>query len=64
VEDWVYGDICPLVDTLDGTPLLIGKSLGTNAARLAAERDLPAIWLTPVLTAPWIPAAIARATAP
>jgi pimeloyl-ACP methyl ester carboxylesterase len=47
-----------------GTPLLIGKSLGTNAASLAADRSLPAVWLTPVLTMPWVAAGLARATAP
>jgi pimeloyl-ACP methyl ester carboxylesterase len=45
-------------------PLLIAKSLGTNAAALAAERRLPAVWLTPVLTAPWVASALGRATAP
>jgi pimeloyl-ACP methyl ester carboxylesterase len=47
-----------------GTPLLIGKSLGTNAASLAADRSLPAVWLTPVLTMPWVAAGLERATAP
>ena len=64
VEDWVRAQATPLLDGLAGPPLLIGKSLGTNAAALAAERDLPAVWLTPVLTVPWIPAALHRATAP
>src|SRR5690348_13537341 len=30
-------------------PLIIAKSLGTYAATFAAERELPAIWLTPLL---------------
>ena len=30
-------------------PVLVAKSLGTHAATLAAERQLPAIWLTPLL---------------
>ena len=47
-----------------GHPLLIAKSLGTNAAMVAAERRLPAVWLTPILTVPWIPAALRRATTP
>jgi hypothetical protein len=47
-----------------GTPLLIGKSLGTMAASLAADRSLPAVWLTPVLTVPWVIAGLERATAP
>ena len=64
IEPWVRDEITPLLDTVGGTPLLIAKSLGTNAATLAAERALPAVWLTPVFTTPWIPAALSRATAP
>jgi len=44
--------------------LLIGKSLGTHAAVLAAELELPAIWLTPVLTSDWVVSALRRSTAP
>jgi hypothetical protein len=32
------------------TPLLIGKSLGSLAAPVAAGRGLPAVWLTLLLT--------------
>jgi hypothetical protein len=64
VEGWVYGEVTPLLGALGGRPLLIAKSLGTNAAALAAERSLPAVWLTPLLTLPWVSAALARATAP
>ena len=64
IEPWVSDQITPLLDAVGGTPLLIGKSLGTNAAALAAERSLPAVWLTPVLNTPWTTAALARATAP
>lgn len=63
-EDWVHDDVRPVLDALGGRPLLIGKSLGTYAAGSAAERSLPAVWLTPVLTVPWVPAALGRATAP
>ncbi|GIM94892.1 alpha/beta hydrolase [Paractinoplanes toevensis] len=62
--DWVRAEVTPLLDKLGGRPLLIGKSLGTNAAALAAERDLPAIWLTPLLNLPHVVAALGRATAP
>lgn len=31
-------------------PVLVGKSLGTYAAELAAERSLPAVWYTPLLS--------------
>jgi hypothetical protein len=61
---WVLGQVTPLVDKIGGRPLLIGKSLGGNAAWLAAERDLPAVWLTPVLKAPPMVTALGRATAP
>jgi hypothetical protein len=64
VEGWVCGELVPLLDGLGGSPLLMAKSLGTNAAALAAERSLPAVWLTPVLTVPWMAAALGRATAP
>jgi pimeloyl-ACP methyl ester carboxylesterase len=64
VESWVRGELTPLLDGVGGRPLLIGKSLGTNAALFAAERSLPAVWLTPLLTAPWVVAALGRATAP
>ena len=45
-------------------PVLIGKSLGSFAAVLTAERQLPAIWLTPLLTEPAIAEAITAGTAP
>ncbi|AGL19564.1 hypothetical protein [Actinoplanes sp. N902-109] len=45
-------------------PVLIAKSLGTYAAALAADRALPAIWLTPLLTRPDVTAAITRNPAP
>jgi hypothetical protein len=62
--DWVRDQITPLLDTVGGHPLLIAKSLGTTAAAVAAERHLPAVWLTPLLTLPWVTAALHRATAP
>jgi pimeloyl-ACP methyl ester carboxylesterase len=64
IESWVGGEIGPLIDTLGGRPLLIGKSLATNAAAIAAERSLPAVWFTPLLTLPWVADALGRATAP
>ncbi|HEU4702425.1 MAG TPA: hypothetical protein VFS37_08090 [Conexibacter sp.] len=44
--------------------VVIGKSLSSDAAELAADRELPAIWLTPLLDRPGIVAALARATRP
>ncbi|MFC4107129.1 alpha/beta fold hydrolase [Micromonospora zhanjiangensis] len=63
-EEIVCADLTPLLDSLDGRPLLIGKSFGSNAARLAVERQLPAVWLTPLLTRSWVVAALRRASAP
>jgi hypothetical protein len=45
-------------------PVIIAKSLGTHAAALAAERELPAIWLTPLLYIEPIAEAITRNPAP
>ncbi len=45
-------------------PILVGKSLGTLAAAVAAERGLPAVWFTPLLSDPQAVAALSRATAP
>jgi predicted alpha/beta-hydrolase family hydrolase len=39
--------------------LLVGKSLGTRAASYAAERELDAIWFTPLLTDPVVAEGIA-----
>jgi pimeloyl-ACP methyl ester carboxylesterase len=64
IESWVAGEIGPVIDAAGAAPLLIGKSLGTNAASLAAEKSLPAVWLTPLLTFPWVADALSRATAP
>jgi hypothetical protein len=44
--------------------LVIGKSLSSEAAALAAERELSAIWLTPLLDRPSVLAALARASRP
>jgi pimeloyl-ACP methyl ester carboxylesterase len=45
-------------------PVLVGKSLGTYAAELAAERSLPAIWHTPLLSDQRCVAALRNAGAP
>lgn len=59
---WVADQAAPAL--AGRTPLLIGKSLGTHAAGLAAERSLPAIWLTPLLGSAEVVTALERATAP
>jgi hypothetical protein len=46
------------------TPVIIAKSLGTYAAALAAERKVPAIWLTPLRHIESIAEAITRNPAP
>lgn len=67
---WVLSQLDRAVPSLrtpeTGSPgtLLIGKSLGTHAAVVAAERGFPAVWLTPVLTSDWVVDGLRRATAP
>ena len=53
---WVGEQLAAAVEADDaaGPVFVVGKSLGTLAARLAAERAHPAIWLTPVLTVPQV----------
>lgn len=51
--------VAALADEPSDLPLLIvGKSLGTLAAPYAADREAPAIWLTPLLTRPEVVDAI------
>jgi pimeloyl-ACP methyl ester carboxylesterase len=45
-------------------PALVGKSLSSAAAGIAAEDRLPAIWLTPLLNEPHVRDALGRTTAP
>jgi hypothetical protein len=52
------------LDAVDaGTVAVIGKSLGSAAAPLAAERGLPAVWLTPLLVRPEVVAALGASSA-
>jgi hypothetical protein len=48
--EWVGDQLASATLGFAGPVLVVGKSLGTYGARLAAERAYPAIWLTPVLT--------------
>src|SRR3954452_2946984 len=48
---WVRGEVEAAVPP-DGRVLVVAKSLGTLAAPLAAERGVPAAWLTPILGLP------------
>lgn len=63
---WVREQVEPVLDGVDAMspPLLVGKSLGTFAAGLAAERELPAVWHTPLLKEEPVADSIQRATAP
>lgn len=45
-------------------PVVIGKSLGSLAAPLVADRGLAAVWFTPLLTDEPTAAALRRATGP
>jgi hypothetical protein len=49
---WVGDQLAAATEGVTGPVFVVGKSLGTYAARLAAERKYAAIWLTPVLTLP------------
>ncbi len=44
--------------------LLIGKSLASLLAGTISDRDLPAVWLTPLLTEPSVVGALARTRRP
>ncbi|HEX5145673.1 MAG TPA: hypothetical protein VFV85_01515 [Conexibacter sp.] len=44
--------------------VVVGKSLSSDLAGLAADRGLPAIWLTPLLDRPGIVDALARTARP
>jgi len=60
---WVRGEVEAALPA-SGRVLVVGKSLGTLAAPVAAERGLPAAWLTPVLDLPAVADAIAANPAP
>ena len=64
IVGWVEAQVGPRVEAIGGAPVLIGKSLGSQATGLAAARSLPAIWLTPLLTVSWVADALARSRAP
>jgi predicted alpha/beta-hydrolase family hydrolase len=63
-SSWVRSHVAPLLNALPSAPLIVGKSLGTYAAPLIAERSLSAVWLTPLLNDQLIVAALQAATAP
>jgi hypothetical protein len=61
---WVREDAESALDAAGTGALVIAKSLGTYAAPLAADRRLPGVWLTPVLTDSWVVDGLRRASAP
>jgi hypothetical protein len=63
-QAYVLEQVAEVLDQLAGPPLLIGKSLGTYAAELAARRSLPAIWYTPLLLDDLVVASLRGGTAP
>lgn len=69
INSWVLDQVAPVLDHVTANspgsvPVVIGKSLGTHAAAVAAERGLPAIWLTPLLTTAEVIQFLRAATAP
>ncbi len=61
---WVLEQLARAVPEVPVDAVLIAKSLGTHAAAVAADRHLPAVWLTPVLTSAFVVDALRRSTAP
>lgn len=56
--------IADLTTATGAAPLVIGKSLGSLGAPVVADRGLPAVWFTPLLTNEETAAALRRATTP
>jgi pimeloyl-ACP methyl ester carboxylesterase len=62
---WVAGQVAAVLAEFPiRRPVLVGKSLGTYAAALAAEHGLPGIWHTPLLNDGQFVAALRRSSAP
>jgi predicted alpha/beta-hydrolase family hydrolase len=69
IHSWVASQVAAAIEEIAGTtaataPVIIGKSLGSLAAPLVADRGLAAIWFTPLLTDEPTVAALRRTTAP
>jgi hypothetical protein len=63
--EWMRERAARAVDATDAAAVVvIGKSLGSAAAPLVAERGLPAVWLTPLLVRSDVAAALASSSAP
>jgi hypothetical protein len=63
---WMRDRAARALDSVSGvaTVVVIGKSLGSAAAPLVAERGLPAVWLTPLLIRPEVVSGLDEASAP
>jgi hypothetical protein len=64
VASQVAAAIDELTAATGAAPVVIGKSLGSLAAPIVADRGLTAIWFTPLLTDQPTVAALRRATGP
>jgi alpha-beta hydrolase superfamily lysophospholipase len=65
-EAFVRENVSAVLDKVPAgaAPLLVAKSIGTLSAPLAAERGIPAIWLTPLVLLDVVADAIRRNPAP
>ena len=64
-RDWVDAHLlAALAAETASQVIVVGKALGTFGARVTADRQLPAIWLTPALSREENVADLRRATAP
>ncbi|BCJ39918.1 hypothetical protein GCM10010168_27770 [Actinoplanes ianthinogenes] len=64
-RSFVRTQLTPILDSVTASRVaLAGKSMGAFAAALAAERELPAVWLTPVLNDSPLVDDLRAATAP
>src|SRR6516225_607579 len=64
VVSQVQSAIDEMMAATGAAPVVIGKSLGSLAAPLVADRGLAAVWFTPLLTDEPTVAALRRATGP
>jgi hypothetical protein len=64
VTSQVESAIDEITAATGAAPVVIGKSLGSLAAPLVADRGLAAVWFTPLLTDEETVAALRRATSP
>lgn len=64
VVSQVESAIGEMTEAAGSVPLVIGKSVGSLAAPVVADRGLAAVWFTPLLTDEATVAALRRATGP